>query len=307
MSMRWRCWRTGWPTWRALMPSSCWCGWRRTSSLSDGHALPGWMWRACWKRSGRGTSAPPPPPSKAAMSTPCAPGCWRSWRRWCAPRHRARPDVLAGTPFPDATLRLPAGYWRATDRRPAGGGGGQPVGVISRRDVDRAIHHRLSHAGARVHVARRAAGLPDAPLHEIEHLMIEERVGRIPVMHEGRLVGIITRTDVLRALHQAAPTFLPPRPTAGPAPGGAPRQRRRPAERAPSRACPAAAGPGRRRRRALHLYVFTVGGFVRDLLLGVANLDVDLVVRATALPSPGAWPTNCTPTCRCTTASARRR
>lgn len=158
---------------------------------------------------------------------------------------------------------------------------GQPVGVISRRDVDRAIHHRLSHAPVRAFMSRDVRPVsPDAPLHEIEHLMIEERVGRIPVMHEGRLVGIITRTDVLRALHQAAPTFLPPRPTAGPAPREA-----HPAnvadllnERLPERVQRLLAQAGAV-GDALHLYVFTVGGFVRDLLLGVANLDVDLVVE----------------------------
>ena len=42
---------------------------------------------------------------------------------------------------------------------------------------------------------------PDAPLAEAVHLLHQNRLGCLPVIEEGRLVGIITTTDMLRALH----------------------------------------------------------------------------------------------------------
>ena len=43
---------------------------------------------------------------------------------------------------------------------------------------------------------------PDTLLPEIEALMVTYDIGRLPVLENGQLVGIVTRTDVLRELHQ---------------------------------------------------------------------------------------------------------
>ena len=51
---------------------------------------------------------------------------------------------------------------------------------------------------------------PDEPLGEAAALMEARRVKRLPVLEHGRLVGIISRTDLLRALQQ----ILPPGPSA---------------------------------------------------------------------------------------------
>lgn len=47
----------------------------------------------------------------------------------------------------------------------------------------------------------------DAPLNEVVRLMERHRVKRLPVVDKGRLVGLVTRTDLLRAVveRQAAP------------------------------------------------------------------------------------------------------
>jgi len=39
----------------------------------------------------------------------------------------------------------------------------------------------------------------DTPLHEIARLMVRRAINRVPVVREGRLVGIVSRADVLRA------------------------------------------------------------------------------------------------------------
>ncbi|MGH7120153.1 MAG: CBS domain-containing protein [Acetobacteraceae bacterium] len=40
----------------------------------------------------------------------------------------------------------------------------------------------------------------DTPAREIASLMVRERIKRAPVLHDGRLVGIVTRSDLVRAL-----------------------------------------------------------------------------------------------------------
>ncbi len=43
----------------------------------------------------------------------------------------------------------------------------------------------------------------DATLHEIATLMADKHVNRLPVLDGGRLAGIVTRADVVRAMAQA--------------------------------------------------------------------------------------------------------
>jgi hypothetical protein len=76
------------------------------------------------------------------------------------------------------------------------------VGIISRRDVDRARFHGFGHAPVRAYMNRSVVTItPQTPLPEIERIMIERDIGRLPVMEGKELVGIVTRSDVLRALH----------------------------------------------------------------------------------------------------------
>jgi len=157
---------------------------------------------------------------------------------------------------------------------------GQPVGVIDRRDIDKAIRHRLGHAPVLAFMSRDVHPVsPDTSLRDIERLMIEERVGRVPVMHEGRIVGIITRTDVIRSLHQSLPVVH----RGGRVAGG--QESLSPAvvadllaRRLPGRVHDILLRVGETGDE-LGVHVFAVGGFVRDLLIGVENLDVDLVVE----------------------------
>jgi tRNA nucleotidyltransferase (CCA-adding enzyme) len=79
----------------------------------------------------------------------------------------------------------------------------QLVGIISRRDLDLALHHGFSHAPVKGYMTRNLRTIsPDAPLPEIESLMVTYDVGRLPVLENGQLIGIVTRTDVLRQIHQ---------------------------------------------------------------------------------------------------------
>lgn len=77
------------------------------------------------------------------------------------------------------------------------------VGIISRRDLDLALHHGFGHAPVKGYMTRNVKTIdPDTPLPRIEAIMVADDVGRLPVMDREKLVGIVTRTDVLRELLQ---------------------------------------------------------------------------------------------------------
>ncbi|PSB22673.1 poly(A) polymerase [filamentous cyanobacterium CCP2] len=77
------------------------------------------------------------------------------------------------------------------------------VGIISRRDLDIALHHGFSHARVKGYMTTNLKTIaPETPLTEIESLMMTYDIGRLPVLDQGELVGIVTRTDVLRQLHR---------------------------------------------------------------------------------------------------------
>ncbi len=79
----------------------------------------------------------------------------------------------------------------------------QLVGIISRRDLDIALHHGFSHAPVKGYMTPQLKTItPETTLPEIESLMVTFDIGRLPVLEEKNLVGIVTRTDVLRLLHQ---------------------------------------------------------------------------------------------------------
>ncbi|PSR18540.1 poly(A) polymerase [filamentous cyanobacterium CCP3] len=159
--------------------------------------------------------------------------------------------------------------------------GDRLVGIISRRDLDLALHHGFSHAPVKGYMATNLKTVaPDTPLTDIEHLMVAYDIGRLPVLREGALVGIVTRTDLLRHLHQeplspVAEQSLPARPTA------ASLQQTLETNLSPElltilRQIAAAA-----QERGWHLYL--VGGAVRDLLIdgdraSTVLPDLDLVV-----------------------------
>lgn len=155
---------------------------------------------------------------------------------------------------------------------------GALVGIISRKDLDKAGHHGLGHAPVKGFMSRSLISAePGTSLQEIQALMTGNAIGRVPVVEEGRLVGIVTRKDVIRALHGAdyLQGFTPPGRAAG-------------FSRSEMVDLIQGSLPGdvlallrtmSRVAESGEFSVYLVGGVVRDLLLGYPNFDLDVVVE----------------------------
>ncbi|WP_299407185.1 CBS domain-containing protein [Acaryochloris sp. IP29b_bin.148] len=79
----------------------------------------------------------------------------------------------------------------------------QLEGILSRRDLDIALHHGFGHAPVKGYMTAPVRTIqPETLLPDIEMMMVTYDIGRLPVVDQGQLVGIVTRTDILRQLHQ---------------------------------------------------------------------------------------------------------
>ncbi len=172
----------------------------------------------------------------------------------------------------------------------------QLEGIISRRDIDLALHHGFAHAPVKGYMTSNLKTIvTTTPLSEIQSLMVTYDVGRLPVLNGNALVGIVTRTDVLRQVYPLQ-SVDEPRPT----PLNLHVYERLVYERLQTslQAHPTALASGSlwtlltqiataAQQQGWHLYV--VGGAVRDLLLAapdtpVALKDIDLVVDSFQSP-----------------------
>ncbi|GAB4273398.1 CBS domain-containing protein [Thermincola ferriacetica] len=157
--------------------------------------------------------------------------------------------------------------------------GDKMVGIISRRDLDKARHHGLGHAPVKGFMSRKVITVnEDTPLSDIQHLMIENNIGRLPVVRDSKLVGIVSRTDVLKNLHGDNYPERYRRVYAQHQANGDQNVTSLMIKNLPDR-LRQLLGQISYLADQKGYSVFIVGGFVRDLLLGVENLDFDLVVE----------------------------
>jgi tRNA nucleotidyltransferase (CCA-adding enzyme) len=143
------------------------------------------------------------------------------------------------------------------------------VGVLTRREIDRALHHKLQNQPVRRFMSSPASVSPLDSIERLQKVMTEHALGQVPVVEDGRILGIVTRTDLLKLYTE------PARPS-----------RREEMAARLERALPKdllrLLKEASHTTRELGYSLYLVGGFVRDLLIGQANLDLDLVVEGDA-------------------------
>ncbi|QUH26583.1 CBS domain-containing protein [Serpentinicella alkaliphila] len=152
------------------------------------------------------------------------------------------------------------------------------IGIISRTDIDKAMIHKLGHAPVKAFMSREVKIVNhDTSINEINELLVKNNIGRLPVIRDEKIIGIVTRTDMLKILHgnnypfwyrelfisQSNPekyncvsklNKLPPNILS---------------------LLKSAGEIGDK----LNYKVFVVGGFVRDLILNRPNFDIDIVIE----------------------------
>jgi len=141
------------------------------------------------------------------------------------------------------------------------------AGLVTRENLDQAIAHELSHAPVKsVMSSEVVTCAEDTPLPELTRLLRTSDAGRVAVLKEDKVVGVVARSDLLRALGE---------PLAEEAALGGPDLRER-----------LLAVPGLERLfEAVQVVgegfegVYLVGGAVRDLLMDEPSFDVDIAVE----------------------------
>lgn len=79
---------------------------------------------------------------------------------------------------------------------------GSVIGVISLRDVRRARRKNDTHQSVASYMSHNVKTIhPDVSILRALEEMIAEDVGRLPVLENDRLVGINTRSDILKVLY----------------------------------------------------------------------------------------------------------
>lgn len=155
------------------------------------------------------------------------------------------------------------------------------VGVITREIVQKALFHQLGNAPVRDYMLTDLYHAePDTPFRDVEEHMIERNQRFVPILGGLKVVGVITRTDVLRTLHDDVLAAARVR-AKGEWPAAAHHRRNLRGtmlSQLPARAFILLEVAGRLADE-LGLSAYVVGGFVRDLLLGAKNLDLDLVIE----------------------------
>ncbi|PLX88439.1 MAG: polya polymerase [Desulfuromonas sp.] len=160
---------------------------------------------------------------------------------------------------------------------------GSVVGIITRQLVDKAVYHGLRDQPVSEYMASDFHTVePQSPIEILKGLIVESNQRFVPVLDDGKLVGAVTRTDMLRHMASSSGARSGPNGTGLVSRGGKqfkPNQvRRLIRNRLPERIQQLLTRLGEV-GESLACKVFVVGGFVRDLLLNQQNLDLDIVVE----------------------------
>ncbi|MFQ5899929.1 MAG: CBS domain-containing protein [Thermodesulfobacteriota bacterium] len=159
--------------------------------------------------------------------------------------------------------------------------GGKVAGIISRQVIEKALYHGLNKMSIAEYMTTDFSYVsPDTTISDIQRIIIEENQRILPVMSRNKLTGVITRTDLLRSLHER----LLERPHISNSMEELSSQKRLKhinrlmREGLPERVFNLLQDIGKV-ADDLGFKAYGVGGFVRDLILKNENLDIDVVIE----------------------------
>ncbi len=148
---------------------------------------------------------------------------------------------------------------------------GELVGVLTRREIELALRHRLAKSTVRSYMHTGDVSVaPDESVTKVQRIMTDQGLGQIPVVENGQVLGIVTRTDLVKLWGVQS----------------------RPSRRLEIQALLRQTLPipllnlliqARDAANSMGYSLYVVGGFVRDLLLRSPTLDLDLVIEGDAI------------------------
>ncbi|MGC9974119.1 MAG: CBS domain-containing protein [Gaiellaceae bacterium] len=151
---------------------------------------------------------------------------------------------------------------------------GRLRGVVNREDLDKALGHGLDQAPVKAIMALEVAVCaPATTLPELRRMLVDSPSGRIAVVEEKEVVGVVTRGDLLAAIGlRGEPTSKDGANLAN--------ELEKLASLTPLREAIATAG-------GAFEGIYLVGGSVRDVLLGAGSFDIDIAVEGDAIGLAG--------------------
>ncbi len=150
------------------------------------------------------------------------------------------------------------------------------AGVLDQNIATRALAHELGHIAVEEYMLRECSMVSShSDLYPVIEIIIGQHQRLAPVVDDGELVGVITRTDLINKLIEE-PARIPE--TLQPEKNRERNVRSLLRERLPKKIIELLQKAGELGQE-IGASVFVVGGFVRDLLLRYPNHDLDLVVE----------------------------
>jgi tRNA nucleotidyltransferase (CCA-adding enzyme) len=166
---------------------------------------------------------------------------------------------------------------------------GQFIGLATREAIQKGLYHKLTSQPVE-HIMLRDIFLanPDTPFEDVQLQMVERNQRIVPILDHETVIGIFSRTDLLRAMHQGPGQGTTQETISGVAPTIPTPSSSTPlhtwnvkhllTKQLPSPLLSLLEKVEQLADR-LDVSAFLVGGFVRDLLLGIANFDLDFVIE----------------------------
>lgn len=157
------------------------------------------------------------------------------------------------------------------------------VGIINVKDLDKAISRGFGHSRIKGYMSGKIFPIKsNTPIYTMQKIIYEKDIGCLPVIEKGKLLGVITRSDLLRALHGSLFQEIKKQPLVFSR------------QTVPLNLVPQIKKAFPRKivellkligviADELGVRAFAVGGFVRDLFLGVENYDIDIVLEGDSI------------------------
>lgn len=152
------------------------------------------------------------------------------------------------------------------------------IGMLNRRDVDRAMMHGFGNAPARAYMISDIFTLTeDVVMEDIKKIMIENDIGRIAITDkEKNITGIVTRTDILRNIYELRKRSMKKEIIFE---ENVKNTLKNNFDEFIIQVLKYIEEISKKRKEKAYL----VGGIVRDMILNIKNLDIDIVVEGNGM------------------------